>query len=405
MSYTPIALATLSALIPKEIECSVDVCDEIVGKLNYKKKHYDIVAITMQTSVAYRAYELAKHFKEEGSYIVMGGYHPTYMKEEVLEYADTVIIGAAEYSWPQFLMDFVNGKQKRVYDMQNVKGEDIKEPDRSVIPKRKYLKYPPVLANRGCPNQCGFCVISEMWRECGARPVENVINEIKNLKSKKIVFYDPNFFAYKDYSIKLMKELTKLNIKWVGSATVNTAFDTELMEHARKSGCKGLLVGLESLDKDTLIHSKKGFNDPDKYKQAISIMQSYGISVNGCFILGLDGDTKERLLSLPEQVNYLNLNLAHFAILTPVPGSPLFNELEKEGRIITNDWSKYTQNEVVYMPKNMTPEELEKIYKYVWKETYSYKNVFTRIKNMPKASLSEKLIGIGANIGFKYLGI
>ena len=405
ISYAPITLATLSALIPKDIECNVEVCDEIVSKLNYKKKYYDIVAITMQTSVAPRAYELAKQFKEKGSYIVMGGYHPTYMKEEALEYADTVIVGAAEYSWPQFLRDFINKDPKRVYDMQKIKGEDIKEPDRSVIPRRKYLKYPPVIANRGCPNNCDFCVISEMWRKCGARPIENVINKKKKLKSKMIVFFDPNFFALRDYSIELMKELEKLNIKWAGSATINCAFDKELMEYAQRSGCAGLLVGLESLNKDTLIHSRKGFNDPNKYKEAISIMQSYGISVNGCFVLGLDGDTEEQLLSIPEQINYLNLNLARFSILTPVPNSPLFNRLEKEGRLITKDWSKYTQHQAVYIPKNMSPERLEEIYRKVWKETYSFKNIFKRVKNMPNSSLKEKIIGVGANIGFKYLGM
>lgn len=405
ISYAPQTLATLRALIPKDIVCDVDVCDEIANKINYEKKHYDIVAITMQTSVAPRAYELAKKFKSKGSYVVMGGYHPTYMPEETIEYADTVIVGAGEYSWPQFLRDYINNKPQKIYNMQNVKGEDIVEPDRSVIPKRKYLKYPAVIANRGCPNHCEFCVISQMWRQCSPRPIENVINEIKNLKSKMIVFFDPNFFGVRDYSIELMKELAKLDIKWAGSATINVAYDTELMEYAKKSGCAGLLVGLESLNKETLINSKKGFNDPNKYKEAISIMQSYGISVNGCFVLGLDGDTEEQLLSIPEQVKYLNLNLARFAVLTPVPNSPLFKRLEKEGRLICKDWSKYTQHQAVFKPKNMSPERLEEIYRKVWKDTYSFKNIFVRVKNLPNKSLKEKIIGIGANIGFKYLGM
>lgn len=405
ISYAPLTLATLSALIPKDVECNVDVGDEIASKVNYDKKHYDIVAITLQTSVAIRAYEIAKQFKKRGSYVVMGGYHPTYMPEEALKYADTVIIGAAEYSWPQFLRDYKNGNPQKIYNMQNIKGEDIVEPNRSVIPKRKYLKYPAVLANRGCPNHCDFCVISEMWRHCNPRPVENVINEIKKLKSKMIVFFDPNFFGIREYSIELMKELAKLKIKWAGSATINVAYDTELMELAQKSGCAGLLVGLESLNKDTLVNSKKGFNDPNKYKEAISIMQSYGISVNGCFVLGLDGDTEELLLSIPEQVKYLNLNLARFAILTPVPNSPLFNRLETEGRLLTKDWSKYNQHLAVFQPKNMTPERLEEIYRKVWKETYSFTNLFVRFKNLPNKSLKEKIVCIGANLGFKYLGM
>ena len=177
------------------------------------------------------------------------------------------------------------------------------------------------------------------------------------------------------------------------------------MTAAKKSGCAGLLVGLESLNKATLSSSHKNFNDPNKYKEAIAIMQSYGISVNGCFILGMDGDTEQELLSLPEQVNFLNLNLARFSILTPVPNSPLFKRLEQEGRIITRDWSQYNQHQTVFMPENMTPERLNKIYKQVWKQTYSFKNIFRRVKNIPNKSIREKLICLGANLGFKYLGV
>lgn len=405
VSYAPLSLATLVALVPKDIKCDIDVCDEISSKINYDKKHYDIVAITLQTSVANRAYEIARNFKKKGSYIVMGGYHPTYMQEETAEYADTVIVGAAEYSWPQFLKDYKEGNPKRIYNMQNVKGDDIVSPDRRAIPKHKYLKYPAVIANRGCPNNCEFCVISEMWRKCTPRPIEKVIEEIKSLNSKMITFFDPNIFAIRDYAIELLKELAKLNIKWAGSATINVAYDKELMELAKKSGCAGLLVGLESLNPETLKTSKKGFNDPNKYKEAISIMQSYGISVNGCFVLGLDGDTEELLLSLPEQVKYLNLNLARFAILTPVPNSLLFKRLEKEGRLLTKDWSKYNQHQAVFKPQNMSPERLEEIYVKVWKETYSVKNMLYRFKNLPNKTFKEKLVAIGANLGFKYLGI
>lgn len=406
ISYAPLTLATLKALIPKELNIEVDVCDEMVESISkYMKRQYDIVAITLQTSAAPKSYEIAKTFKEKGSYIVMGGYHPTYMPDEALEHADTVIIGAAEYSWPKFLRDFKNGKPQRLYDMQQVKGEDIPVPDRTVIPKRKYLKYPAVIANRGCPNHCEFCVISEMWRKCGLRPIKDVIDEIKSLKAKIIIFFDPNFFAIRDYAIELMKELKKLKIRWSGSATINVAFDEELMQLAEESGCKGLLVGLESLNPKTLKENKKGFNDPNKYKEAIEIMQKHKIAVNGCFVLGLDGDTEELLLSIPEQINYLNLNLARFAVLTPVPNSNLYKRLDKENRIIIKDWSKYTQHIAVFTPKNMTKERLEEIYRQVWKETYSWKNIFKRVKSLKHNTLGEKLICLGANIGFKYLGM
>jgi len=406
ISYAPLTLATLKSLIPKDMDVQVDVCDEMVSSpKKYLKKNYDIVVLTLQTSAAIRGYELAEEFKKKGSYIVMGGYHPTYMPEEAMEHADTVIVGAGEYSWPKFLKDYQKGKAKRFYDIQNVKGKDIVEPDRSVIPKHKYLKYPAVIANRGCPNHCDFCVISEMWRSCNPRPIENVIEEIKKLKSKMIIFFDPNFFAIRDYAIELMKELKKLSIRWSGSATINCAFDEELMQLAEESGCKGLLVGLESLNKKTLNENKKGFNDPNRYKEAIEILHQHKIAVNGCFVLGLDGDTEELLLSLPEQIRYLNLNLARFSILTPVPNSPLFKRLEKEGRILTKDWNYYTQYYAVYEPKTMSKERLEEIYRQVWRETYTWKNIFKRVSSLKNNTFLEKMICLGANIGFKYLGI
>ena len=405
ISYAPLTLATLLALIPQEIEASVDTYDEIQGNYPLKHQKYDIVALSVLTSTAPRAYKIAQHFRQQGSYIVMGGYQPTHMPEEAAQYADTVIVGAAEYSWPQFLKDFAAGCPKPLYDRQHVNGADIVPPDRRAIPRKKYLKYPAVIANRGCPNNCEFCAISKMWRTCSARPVENVINEIKALNTRMLVFFDPNFFGDREYSMALMKQLAKLNIRWVGSATIASAFDQELMRAAQQSGCAGLLVGLESMNRNTLDTSNKGFNDPSNYKQAIAIMQSYGISVNGCFILGMDGDTEQELLSLPEQINYLNLNLARFAILTPVPNSPLFRRLEDEGRIITRDWSKYNQHETVFMPQNMSPQCLDQIYRTVWKQTYSFKNIFKRVKNTPNQSLREKFICLGANLGFKYLGI
>ena len=405
ITYAPLTLATLAALVPDELNVTVDTFDEIVGSIPEIKEGYDIVAFTLQTSSAPRAYELAEAFRSKGASIVMGGYHPTYMTEEALEHADTVIVGAGEYAWPQFLREFAEGHPQRIYDLQCVRGEDIPIPDRSVIPKGKYLKYPALIANRGCPNRCEFCAISRMWHSCTPRPVEQVIQEIKGLRSKMMVFFDPNFFGDRDYSMALMRELAKLKIRWAGSATIGSAFDTELMELARESGCAGLLVGLESLNRETLTKSGKGFNDPHRYKEAIAIMQSYGISVNGCFILGMDGDTEELLLSLPDQISYLNLNLARFAILTPVPNSPLFNRLEAEGRILTRDWSRYSQHETVFQPDRMSPERLDELYRFVWKETYTFKRIFRRVMCMPNPSVKEKLICMGANLGFKYLGM
>ena len=198
VSYQPLTLATLASLVPKELNAEIDVLDEMVQKNKKAKKHYDIVAISFVTSESRRAYELAKMYKERGSYVVFGGYHTTFMPNEAKKHADTIIIGAAEIAFPMFLKDFKRGKPKRVYEYQNIKPCDIGVPNRDILPKRKYVKFPTIIASRGCPNNCEFCAISKMWK-CEGREVGKVIDEIKGLKSKNMIFFDPNFFGNREY--------------------------------------------------------------------------------------------------------------------------------------------------------------------------------------------------------------
>ncbi|MCL1838762.1 MAG: radical SAM protein, partial [Propionibacteriaceae bacterium] len=276
---------------------------------------------------------------------------------------------------------------------------DCVVPRRDLMPNKGYLNVPCVVANRGCPNRCEFCAISAMNPPC-PRPASAVIDEISSLKTKRLLFFDPNFFHNKPYALEIMDGLRMLKVQWGCNATVQMAFDSELVETAQKSGCAGVLFGLESLDRAAMLSVKKNFNDPQKYKQAIDIMHDHNMSVNGCFVLGFDTDTQESLLTLPEQVEYLGVNLVRYAILTPVPNSKLYNRLNDEDRIITTDWKKYTQNKAVFQPKNMTPQELEAIYHKVWRDSYKLGKVIKRANN---ARWSNKLVLLGANLGFKYV--
>lgn len=403
-AYAPLTLPTLAGLIPKELGFEVDACDEMIEDIEkYYNIKYDIVLISFITPSCNRAYKIANDFKNRGAYIVFGGYHTTFIPEEVKEHADTIIIGEAEVSLPMFFNDYINGSSKEIYHYPDVKEIDRKRPDRSILKKHKYSGVPTMIASKGCPNNCEFCAINKMSNNV-PRCIEDVIGEIKSLRKRYFIFFDPNFFGNRQYAINLMNEMMKLKIKWMGAATINSAFDEELMDLAQKSGCIGLLVGLESVNEKSLEGVNKKFADPNRYKEAISIMQKHGISVNGCFVLGFDTDTEEELLSLPNQAEYLNLNLVRYSILTPTPNSSLFKKLESEGRIITKDWSKYTQNEVVFTPENISKEKLEEIYKYVWKESYKLKNIYKRIKNMQNVSFYQKFIVFAINIGFKFVG-
>lgn len=302
---------------------------EDAGK--YYHKEYDLVLLSFITPSSLRAYEIAAYFREKGIYVAAGGYHPTFLPDEGEKHVDTVIIGEGEIAVPLFIKEFRQNAPRKRYYYPEVKAEDRKTPDRSVLKKHKYSGVPTIIASKGCPNNCAFCAINQMSNQV-PRCIKDVIEEIKGLKKKQVIFFDPNFFGNRIYALVLMEALE----------------------------------GLESMNRQSLAGVGKTFVNPGRIKEAVGIMQSYGISVNGCFVLGFDSDTEEELLSLPEQAAYLNLNLVRYSVLTPTPDSELFKQLMSEGRILTADWSRYTQNEVVFRPKNMTPERLGEIYQYVW---------------------------------------
>lgn len=402
LSYPSLTLPTLVSLVPEELCASVDVCDEIVQKVQYDRKQYDVVAITFDTSSSSQAYLHSREFRKRGSYVVMGGYHATAVPQEVLEHADTVIVGAGEVSLPQFLREFREGTAKRLYDNQEYDVCGMKWPARQLQNQRKSLKIPTIVADRGCDNRCKFCAISHMWRS-RPRPVGDVVAEIKSLHTNKLIFFDPNFFKPREYALELMSELERLKIFWACNSTADTAFDDQLLAAAERSRCTGVLIGFESLSEESLLDVRKRYSRTDTYREVVSRMHHYHLAVNGCFVLGFDHDTEEQLLQMPERVSELGLDMIRFAILTPLPGSALFRQLEQEGRILTRDWSKYNQHYAVYQPSHMSPQRLEEIHRWVWKETYRFSRVFARLRNSPNKTLREKAVLLGANIGFKYL--
>lgn len=404
LSYPSLTLAVIYSLIPEGVFETIDIVDENSQRVNYDKDKYDMVMISFETSSSATAYKHCHEFKKRGSYIVCGGYHATALPEEVAKHCDTVMIGPAEISIPQFIQDFVDGKPKKYYKNFEVCAADFPTPARDKITKRKKLRIPAVVADRGCNNSCKYCSMRTMWKS-NPRPVEDVINEIKELKSKMVIFYDPNFFAKREYALELMEALKPLKILWASNATADFGYDYELMQAAYDSGCRGVLIGLESLNSQSLTSAAKRFHEPDKYKEIIDNIHSHNIAVNGCFVLGFDNDTEEELLALPERVDRLGLDLCRFAVLTPYPGTKFYEEYERKGRIITKEWARYNQHNAVFEPVNMTSERLDEIYRKVWKEAYSWKRVLKRTFTSPWRKNLYVFILLGANIGFKFLGI
>lgn len=404
LSYPSLTLPTLISLVPEDIGAEIDVYDEISQRVRYDRKQYDVVAITFDTSSSIHAYEHAAEFKKRGAYILFGGYHTSNLPEEAKKHCDTVIIGAGEISIPEFFHDFQNGTPKECYDNQDICVRNMKLPARNAVKKSRYLRVPSIIADRGCMNRCKFCAISQMWRS-NPRPVADVVEEIKSLHTKSLIFFDPNFFHPKAYALELMAELEKLKLNWATNATADVAFDDELLAAAQRSGCSGVLIGFESLSANSLKGVRKQYSNVEKYKEIVDRMHAYNIAVNGCFVLGFDHDTEEELLSIPDKVDQMGLDLTRFAILTPLPGSQMFRELEGQGRIITRDWARYNQHYAVFDPVHMSPQRLEEIYRIIWKETYSFKRVWRRVSGSHNQTLKEKAVLLGANIGFKFLDI
>ena len=404
LSYPSMTLAVLFSLVPEGLFERVDTIDENSQRVNYDKLHYDLVMISFETSSALAAYRHCDEFRRRGSYVAVGGYHPTDMKEEALGHADTVIAGPAENSVPKFLNDFAKGHPEKYYRDYNVCMADHPFPAREIITKKHTLGIPAVIADRGCFNNCRYCSMRTMWRS-DPRPVEGVIEELRSLKSKFVIFYDPNFFGKRDYALRLMKAMKPLKKLWASNATADFGYDEELMQAAYDSGCRGVLIGLESMSASSLGDAGKRFRQSDKYKEIVDNIHAHGIAINGCFVLGFDSDTEEELRALPERVDALGLDLCRFAVLTPYPGTRLYSDLDREGRLITKQWNLYNQHNAVFAPTNMSAERLNEIYRDVWKRSFTWKRIFHRMRVSPWRHRFYIFILIGANIGFKYLGI
>lgn len=321
-----------------------------------------------------------------------------------LTHAQTVIVGAAEKSLPAFFEDFRAGQPQARYDDQAYSVEELAIPARDRQNQSKSLRVPTIIADRGCNMRCSFCAISEMWRS-RPRPVGHVIDEIKSMRTNKLIFFDPNFFRPREYAIELMTELAKLGVQWGCNSTADTAFDDELLELAERSGCYGVLIGFESITAESLKSVHKRYRQVDNFREIVDRFHAHHIAVNGCWVLGFDHDTEESILAMPERIREIGCDLTRIAIMTPLPGSRMFDRLEEQGRIIDYNWDNYDQRHAVFQPTNMTPKRLEELHDQVWRDAYRMREVLGRVRRSSNRTLREKAYVLGANLGFKYLDL
>jgi len=377
--YPPLELQQIVALTPKENK--IQLIDERFNQLNFNKNYnYDLIGISTTTYNAFRAYKIADEFRKRGKTVVLGGWHPSALPHEAKQYADSVVVGEAEETWPQLLKDFENNQLKPFYYQQKPV-----DPDYITSANHNFCNgthfFDVIQASRGCPHGCEFCSISNMVHrnKFRTRKIQDVKKEIESLKRKHIIFNDPSLTIDINYTKQLFLEIKDLRKKIFCNGNINIlGKDEELLQLASDAGCIGWFVGLESISQDSLDTICKKPNIVADYKKAIKKIRDYGMAVNGSFIFGFDKDTPNIFDKTIDVIDDLDLDVAICDILTPYPGTPLYSRLEKQKRILTKDWSKYNTLNVVFKPKNMTKEELLEGTHKVLRGIYSYSKTLKR---------------------------
>ena len=398
LTYAPLTLTTLASLVPKELNADMRIIDEGVEECDYDSLNPDIVCLTGITGHILRSYEIADSFRRRGITVMMGGVHTTLMPEEALQHSDSVVVGHAYRTFPQALTDWQGGRLKKYYKDDNPCFKGIPIPRRDLLNKKGYITINTTQAVFGCPCNCEFCVISVTKSGYHHRPIPEVIEEIKALKTKLVLFLDPSPIEDKNYSKELYRQMIPLKINWMGLSTSRIIDDGELLYLAHKSGCAGLLIGFESVSEKSLKRMNKSFNSVEKHYRLVKELHKRNIAIMGCFVFGSDEDDKSVFKDTVDFCIKTGMDLPRFTVYTPFPTTSLFNRLQEEGRILTTNWYKYNCQNVVFRPKKMTVEELESGLEYAWKECYRVNNIAKRLLN----SKTRLLYMTIANLGYMF---
>ncbi len=376
----PLSISTLAALTSDQPDIEYKLVDESIDRvpLDYEA---DMVGISVMTGTSRRCYALADHFRSRNIPVVLGGAHVTILPDEARRFADTIVIGPAERTWPRVLADFKAGKMAPEYrapEPTSDIAEGVPTPRWDLTRLSGYMVPYTIHATRGCVHTCDFCSVGAIWKRFQKRPVADVIRDIKAVPRRRFVLNDVSPFDDIEYAKELLTAMIPLKKTWGGLATTRITDDPELFELLQKSGCSYLLLGFESVNQRALNTIHKGFNRSASYQEVMTRLHKANIIVQGCFVFGFDNDQADVFQATVQEVQDLKIDIPRYSLYTPYPGTPLFRRLEKEGRILSYDWGDYDTMHVVIRPKQMTPVELYEGLRWSYKETFKFSNILKR---------------------------
>jgi radical SAM superfamily enzyme YgiQ (UPF0313 family) len=378
--FVGLAMPLLAAMMPEDWDTEIIL--EILEDIPWDTDA-DIVGISSMGHGVLRSIDIAKEFKKRGKTVILGGYMVSIMAEEAAKYCDAVVVGDAELVWNELLQDYENGSLKKVYEKNLEKGTlSTPLPRFDLIIHKNIGDFLPVQAGRGCPNTCSFCSVACLYKgHYIKKPLEEVVRDIKQVKElgfKKFLLLDDNIFSDRKYLHDLLKEIKSLNMEWMSQCDIRIGKESELLKELADSGCTTLSFGLESISRESLEGMNKNWANPEKYPELIANIQSHGIDVSTEMVVGGEGDTLESIKMTKDFIEENKISVPRFYILTPIPGTKFFKEIEATGRLINDNIYSFDGTKAVHLPKNMTPEELTQAYWDLYKSLFTLKSIIKR---------------------------
>lgn len=375
--FPPLGLATLAAYLSPEDE--IDLQDQHVEPLTLNDEP-DLVIIQVYITNAYRAYNIADHYRAKGAYVLLGGLHVTSLPDEALPHADTIFIGPGEETFPQFLKDWKGGKPQKTYFSSKRTLAGIPPIRRDLIKRNRYLVPNSIVVTRGCPHHCDFCykdAFFEGGKTFYTQRVDEALAEIDRLPGKHLYFLDDHLLGNGKFAAELFEGMQGMNRVFQGAATVDSILRGNLIEKAAEAGLRSLFVGFETFSPENLHQSNKKQNLKKNYEAAVNRLHSLGIMINGSFVFGLDDDGPDVFKRTVDWGVENALTTSTYHILTPYPGTKLYQNMEAQGRLTTNNWDLYDTRHVVYETAKLSPAELKLGYDWAYQEFYSWKNILS----------------------------